>query len=136
MKTIIKNKNNTEKNKGYAENYGTLKEKENKQDSTKNEILSKFKINRWINKTIEICKNKNIPLILFTSPYFQNRNFNNFENFKKYNIAYFNLSSTITEEQYFSDKTHLNHKGAIKFTKIISKEFSLVANSSITQYFY
>ena len=125
LKTIVRNKNSTEKNNGFAENYGYIKEKGINSKSTKNELEKEFNKNYWINKTIDICKNNNIQLILFTSPYFQNTNFQNFENFNKYNLVYFNLSSSLNQEQFFSDNEHLNLNGAKIFTNIISKEFLL-----------
>ena len=90
-------------------------------DAVKCEVISDFMFekNIWIEKTLEICKNNNIPVIIFTSPYFKLCGAENFQLLERYELPYWNFSSVFDDPMLFADNNHVNHTGAIKFSEMI-----------------
>jgi hypothetical protein len=80
--------------------------------------------NSILNKIKKYSKENNIQLNFYTSPYYNPKNDEEFDVFcKKNNII--NYSEAIKKIKYFKDLTHLNDKGAHKFTLLIIKDFDL-----------
>ena len=71
------------------------------------------RMNIHIQSIIDLCKSNNIFLIFFTSPVYGefDQNLCNYFDAKINN--YINQSKLIANINYFADRTHVNHKGAI-----------------------
>lgn len=65
----------------------------------------------------EICKERNVEVVYFTSPIYRPEG--SFEVLEKYLPNYFDLSTAISDMKLFSNPDHLNKKGAYAFTNIL-----------------
>jgi hypothetical protein len=88
------------------------------------EVKKINKINPWIRKSIQLCTNENIQVILFTSPYFNSKEYQNFDLFNSYKRPYWNFANTLKNKELFFDNSHINHQGAILFTDTFACAFS------------
>ena len=92
---------------------------------------------------IQSCKEKNVTLILSISPRFEKSNVNEISSYKylkrllvTHNIPLIDMdgNSVINDSTMFRDFEHLNHKGAVAFTKAFSErlkeELNLTSESS------
>jgi hypothetical protein len=120
LKTFFSNR--YPENGGYAPINNII---ENPHDITPQKISNTLFNNKsvWIQKSIQICMDKNINVVLFTSPYFKLENPESFNKLEMYDITYWNFSNSITEYKYFSDPSHLNDVGARLFTKQLANSF-------------
>jgi hypothetical protein len=77
--------------------------------------------NKWISKSIALCRSKNIKVLLFTTPIFKMSNGFFFERlYNLYEIEYFNDVDSLGDKRYFFDQTHLNSIGADEYSKILA----------------
>ncbi|MCG9881352.1 MAG: hypothetical protein MH472_12200 [Bacteroidia bacterium] len=96
---------------------------------TKNNISSTEKL--YLDKIINLCKNKGVKLILISTPNFKKCNYfdcHNFDILKSSlasQIKFYDYSDISNEGIYFSDPIHLNNLGSRYFTHILKKEFNL-----------
>jgi hypothetical protein len=120
LKSFFNNGKNLYLNNGY------IPLLENRTIAQKDLIISVNDINTlnpWILAAINACNEKNIQTVLFTSPYFNSKNFNNFNFFNRYGITYWNFANSLKNPDLFSDNAHTNHEGAIQFTDTLSRKF-------------
>jgi len=96
---LIKNKNS---NYIFKENY-------------QNKLLEKIK---------KFSKNNNLDITFFTSPYFQPKGIKEYQSFANSNNIFIYIDSLQSPNNY-KDLTHLNYKGARKFTKMLIRDFNL-----------
>jgi len=83
-----------------------------------NKKLSNRNRSYFYDKIEEFCALKGVVIHYFTSPYFDSKV--SFEKFDGYFPNYFDFSSEIQDEGYFSDNFHLNYKGAQKFSELFA----------------
>lgn len=85
----------------------------------------------YFNKIINLCKSKNIKLIVVVSPTFtkfdrENRIINKFNHIsEKNNIEFLDYSNFYQKSEYFIDQLHLNGLGADIFTKDLVLDIKL-----------
>lgn len=119
LKTLFKNNLNYDQLGFVAQNGNTIVTE------------SKIKINNinltqniWIDKSIDLCRNKKIQVVLFTSPIYRVANSNNLNIFSNiYHCTYYNFADSLQSKKYYYDATHLNELGADSFTQKLSKKF-------------
>ena len=80
--------------------------------------------NSLLTKIKEYAKENNIQITLYTSPYYNRKNNQEFDLFCKENNI-INYTGSIKSIKYFKDLGHLNNKGARQFTLSIIKNFGL-----------
>ena len=112
---------------GFAEAFTTGFRRDFKRDSLEL-LIHHFDI-KYLNMIIELAKENDIEVILFTAPVeeeFKKIEINRARSISKikeiaknHNLSYYDFSMVegIKDTSYFSDETHLNIKGANKFTK-------------------
>ncbi|MBU2929545.1 hypothetical protein [Winogradskyella psychrotolerans] len=89
----------------------------NERKTAKNIVLENKK-NSHLEAIIDICKNKNVDVFFFTAPYYDT-NINT--NVLEQNLPnYKDFSNTFEREDYFSNSSHLNERGAEAFTNLFS----------------
>tara|TARA_B100001750_G_C15441705_1_gene563929 strand:- start:285 stop:1172 length:888 start_codon:yes stop_codon:yes gene_type:complete len=71
------------------------------------------KINTHIQSIIDLCERQNIKLIFLTSPVYGRLNQNVCNEFDEKFDNYINQSQLIDDIEYFVDRSHVNHQGAI-----------------------
>lgn len=108
-------KNRFEELKGFVPVNGSFEDYEHKSKEFED------KQNVHLKEIIQLCEQKEIELYFFTSPYY------------KFDIAtgiidkhlpnYKDFSDIFSEKSMFHDQSHLNAKGAKKFTEIFIKEY-------------
>lgn len=82
----------------------------------KNTALS----NKSIENIQKLCRDNNIELVLFTAPICPLvKNIEYINNLKKRLPGLLDFSQSIAEEKYYYDCSHLNRKGAEKFTRML-----------------
>lgn len=122
LKTMINNKPADDSLYGYVPIFRSYHEN----NASKRPVLMDtcFRApNPWIRKAIDICKDRNIKVILFTSPIYKLENPNYLSRFSMYKEDYLNLSESLSDSAYFKDYMHVNNSGALLFTEELSKRF-------------
>lgn len=79
------------------------------------------KENKLYQNLIKLCKQNNIKIYFFTSPYYRLKD--DFKTLHRYLPNYTNFSGSIEEMANFSDQVHLNTEGAEKFTEIFIETY-------------
>ncbi len=83
---------------------------------------------RYLDKIAEICLSKKIELVILTSPVHSSAvkvkglELAIDQYVKKHNLRYLNDRSLMLSNEYFSDRFHLNRKGADYFTQFVLKQ--------------
>jgi len=115
---LIHKKTNDLENDGYRPLYGFGEKM--KYD------LSKYKPirNKYYEEIKKICKEKNIELLVVSTPMCKNTvNIDYFAQIKKIYPEIHNCENFVEEDKYFSSCGHMNNEGAVKFTERIVNEF-------------
>jgi len=105
-----------EDSKGYMPLYGELTEEDDfvpEQTVEKENLLYK--------ELLVFCKENNIKVYFFTSPYYRFKG--NIEKLATFLPHYTNFSDSIPERTYYSDQVHLNTGGAKRFTEIFIETY-------------
>ncbi|QIE60631.1 hypothetical protein G5B37_13980 [Rasiella rasia] len=71
--------------------------------------------NPYFKMMIELCEEKNVPVIFFTAPIYGFKG--DLKPLQKYLPNYYDLKESITDRNLFSDQTHLNTQGATVFSR-------------------
>jgi len=101
---------------GYTPTIGVLNGAVNFKKSTPTKLP-----NHSMKSMISLCEKRNVELIFFTAPIFKyGGTLNQFEETLP---NYYDLHSTVEDKKDFSNQTHLNYKGAEKFTDFFLKLF-------------
>lgn len=103
-------KQNTEHKTGFTAQNGV------KSNANSTYFIDLEKVENPIYKDIQkVCKDRNIDVFFYTSPVFNDQS--NYALFDNYFDNYFDFSDSIPDVSLFANQTHLNYKGANKFTK-------------------
>jgi hypothetical protein len=120
LKTLLKNENQSILNFGYSPVSGYIKE-----EFTKNQPFEfsaeTYLSNKWFEKIRKISNKKNIKLIFFTAPYWACDNKGLSPISKSDGDFYINLSDFNKNPRLFKDESHLNHEGALLFSKTLGQ---------------
>jgi hypothetical protein len=113
--------------KGYEPLTGIWDKKIEKHIYPKSSQIDENKIS-YLEKCIELCKNKGVKIVLSYSPYFGIHNSNDFKKIEeiamKNDVVFLNFAQDtcfLQNRNYFKDQFHLNHQGAIEFTNVFVK---------------
>lgn len=113
--------------KGYAPLNGVMVVKKTTNAKIENTFtIDSLKLN-YVEKVIELCQSKDIPIVFMISPWF---NYNSgmamfnpaFKLCEKYGIDICSMidePNISTHAEFFNGANHLNHAGAIEYTKNI-----------------
>ncbi|NNF02473.1 MAG: hypothetical protein HKN22_07290 [Bacteroidia bacterium] len=120
LRTVITAARRSKKDKTY--------EREQRLDRENSEGL------KYLNHIVKICKEKNLELILFTTPYYaENEYFKHQDDLKQYcgeiGVTYFDFTTAVvhelTDPWLWVDNSHINHKGAQIFSGLLAKDFKM-----------
>lgn len=122
--------------KGFGINYKTNSYEEPLVDHVLESFPMTLKTEEYYLKIIELCKSKNIPLMIVVSPYILSEQHQKIYNYSnqlalQYDIPFINFNSSywydkmgLNFETDFADPSHLNYLGNVKYTKILGEEIS------------
>jgi hypothetical protein len=106
--------------KGYEPLYGFSSRKLEK---IPNKLSKK---NKYLDEINSFAKSKNINVTYFSAPVsLKNENIVYFYTFKKVVPQLHDFHDVISKDEYFYDKLHLNHNGAVVFTNILIEKLKL-----------
>ena len=118
---------------GFGVNFKTTEYERNDAKISDESLNMKNKSEKYYRKIIELCQEKNIPLVIVVSPYIVTQREQKIYNYaeaiaEEYAVPFVNYNS---EEYYdlldidfqsdFADQGHLNYKGNLKYTQAIAE---------------